>query len=38
MLDIIPTITLNSNNKMSIIFTKNENNQHQTKYIDIEHH
>lgn len=38
MLDIVPAITLNGDNKMSITLTKNPKSQHWTKHIDVQHH
>ncbi len=37
-LDIVPEITLNSVNEMSITLTKNAESQHRTKQIDVQHH
>ena len=38
ILDIVLAITLNGDNEMSIILTKNTESQHRTKYIDVQHH
>ena len=37
-LDIVPAITLNDDNEMSITLTKNAESQHRTKHIDVQHH
>ncbi len=37
-LDIVPEITLNGDNEMSITLTKNVESHHRTKYIDVQHH
>lgn len=37
-LDNIKSFTLHSNNKMSIILTKNAKTQHQIKQINIQYH
>lgn len=36
--DIVPAITLNCDNEMSITLTKNAESQHRTKHIDVQHH
>ena len=37
-LDIVPEMTLNGDNEMSITLTKNAESQHRTKHIDVQHH
>ena len=37
-LEVTKTITLHGDNKMSIALTKNSENQHRTKHINIQHH
>lgn len=37
-LEIMESFTLFGNNKMSIVFTKNVESQHHTKYIDVQHY
>lgn len=36
-LDIVPAITLNGDNKISITLTQNVESQHRTKHIDVQH-
>ena len=37
-LDIVPAITLNGDNEMSITLIKNAESQHRTKHIDVQYH
>ncbi len=37
-LEVVESLTLHSNNEMSIALTKNTESQHRTKHIDVQHH
>lgn len=37
-LEVVKDVTLHGDNEISIILTKNAENQHQTKHIDVQPH